>query len=55
VPALFELLSGTRIGDLMNRVPALAQEDKEGQNSANKASANGTGATVDATATTEQK
>ena len=55
VPALFELLSGTRIGDLMNRVPALTTEDKDGQNSTNKASANGTGATVDATTTTEQK
>jgi flotillin len=27
VPALFELLSGTRIGDLMNRVPALGNQD----------------------------
>lgn len=27
VPALFELLSGTRIGDLMNRVPALNNQD----------------------------
>src|SRR6266849_5332147 len=27
VPALFELLSGTRIGDLMSRVPALANQD----------------------------
>jgi flotillin len=54
VPALFELLSGTRIGDLMNRVPALAQEDKDSQNST-KASANGTSATVDSTAATEQK
>jgi flotillin len=27
VPALFELLSGTRIGDLMNRVPALHEQD----------------------------
>src|SRR5712691_9830692 len=27
VPALFELLSGTRIGDLMSRVPALAGQD----------------------------
>src|SRR5437870_295387 len=47
VPALFELLSGTRIGDLMNRVPALANQDA--QNSANGASANGTGSTVEAT------
>ncbi len=27
VPALFELLSGTRIGDLMSRIPALANSD----------------------------
>ncbi|HEY0752717.1 MAG TPA: SPFH domain-containing protein [Ktedonobacteraceae bacterium] len=27
VPALFELLSGTRIGDLMNRVPALSNQE----------------------------
>ncbi|HEX7737536.1 MAG TPA: SPFH domain-containing protein [Ktedonobacteraceae bacterium] len=27
VPALFELLSGTRIGDLMNRVPALNDQE----------------------------
>ena len=47
VPALFELLSGTRIGDLMNRVPALSNQDA--QNSANGASANGTGSTVEAT------
>ena len=53
VPALFELLSGTRIGDLMNRVPALSTQD--GQNSANgananaSASANGTASTIDAT------
>ena len=47
VPALFELLSGTRISDLMNRVPALSNQDT--QNSANGASANGTGSTVEAT------
>src|SRR2546421_2111324 len=47
VPALFELLSGTRIGDLMNRVPALSNQDT--QNSANGAGANGTGSTVEAT------
>ena len=46
VPALFELLSGTRIGDLMNRVPALAnQGDQSGSDSTK---ANGTGPTVDA-------
>ncbi|GHO45245.1 SPFH domain-containing protein [Ktedonospora formicarum] len=27
VPALFELLSGTRIGDLMNKVPSLAEQN----------------------------
>ncbi len=47
VPALFELLSGTRIGDLMNRVPALSNRDE--QAGTNKASPNGTGAAVDAT------
>src|SRR5438874_1482084 len=29
VPALFELLSGTRISDLMSRVPALANQDSK--------------------------
>src|SRR5229473_3456457 len=29
VPALFELLSGTRIGDLMSRIPALANQDQQ--------------------------
>src|SRR5215469_10081046 len=51
VPALFELLSGTRIGDLMNRVPALSTQDgQDGASSTNgaNAKANGTGATVDA-------
>jgi flotillin len=47
VPALFELLSGTRIGDLMNRVPALSNRDE--QISTNNTGANGTGAAVDAT------
>ena len=47
VPALFELLSGTRIGDLMNRVPALSNRDE--QAGTNKASPNGTGAAVDVT------
>src|SRR6266704_3255642 len=37
VPALFELLSGTRIGDLLNRVPALAGQDDQ-----NGVRANGT-------------
>src|SRR5215472_336153 len=47
VPALFELLSGTRIGDLMSRVPALATQ--EDQNQADTAKANGAGLTVEAT------
>jgi flotillin len=47
VPALFELLSGTRIGDLMNRVPALSNRDE--QISTNNTGSNGTGAAVDAT------
>jgi len=48
VPALFELLSGTRLGDLMSRVPALSsnEDSKDGANMAGK---NGTSATVDAT------
>ncbi len=50
VPALFELLSGTRIGDLMSRVPALSNKDEQPSVTSN-ASPNGTGATtaVDAT------
>src|SRR6266581_2922243 len=50
VPALFELLSGTRIGDLMSHIPALANQDgdKSNSNSAN-AKVNGTTPTVDAT------
>src|SRR6266852_4079041 len=48
VPALFELLSGTRIGDLMNRVPALSNQDEK-QVGTNNASANGAGSTVDTT------
>lgn len=47
VPALFELLSGTRIGDLMNRVPALASQD--GQKEAGSAGAKGAGSTVETT------
>src|SRR5438270_1318098 len=46
VPALFELLSGTRIGDLMNNIPALAGQDNASPT--NSASANGTGSAVDA-------
>jgi flotillin len=47
VPALFELLSGTRIGDLMNRVPALSNKDEQPSVTSN-ASPNGTGAAIDA-------
>jgi flotillin len=54
VPALFELLSGTRIGDLMNRVPALSSTE-DSKSGATNASKNGTAATVDATATTGDK
>jgi flotillin len=49
VPALFELLSGTRIGDLMNRVPALSNQDGNAGNSKEASTrVNGTGSTVDA-------
>ena len=48
VPALFELLSGTRIGDLMNHIPALANQDGE-QGDANGARVNGTASAVEAT------
>jgi flotillin len=48
VPALFELLSGTRLSDLMSRVPALSSNE-DGKNGANAAGKNGTAATVDAT------
>ena len=44
VPALFELLSGTSISDLMNRIPALANQDQQPVET-NNASANGTGST----------
>src|SRR5437588_396974 len=49
VPALFELLSGTRIGDLMNRVPALANQDgNPGNAKETTTTVNGTGSPVDA-------
>ncbi len=48
VPALFELLSGTRISDLMNRIPALSNQDEKQVGTTN-ANANGTSSTVDAT------
>ncbi len=40
VPALFELLSGTRLGDLMDRIPALANQNDE-KNKTDNAHANG--------------
>src|SRR6266699_1981310 len=47
VPALFELLSGTRIGDLMNRVPALANQDENPGNAKDTTTrVNGTGSPV---------
>ena len=46
VPALFELLSGTRIGDLMNRVPALANQEVEGKVNPDTAKVNGTNGTT---------
>jgi len=54
VPALFELLSGTRLGDLMSRVPALSSNE-DGKSGANNAGKNGIGATVDAATTTGDK
>jgi flotillin len=51
VPALFELLSGTRIGDLMSRVPALSTQDNQDGAKVTNASANGNGATVETTTT----
>src|SRR5579863_4002337 len=53
VPALFELLSGTRLGDLMSRVPALSTNE-ESKDGANMASKNGTAATVDATTASDK-
>ncbi len=48
VPALFELLSGTRIGDLMSRVPALANQDGNPGNAKETTTrVNGTGSPVD--------
>lgn len=46
VPALFELLSGTRLGDLMDRVPALANQNDE-KDKLDNARANGVANTVD--------
>jgi flotillin len=41
VPALFELLSGTRISDLMKRVPGLSGQEVEGSTSEDGAKVNG--------------
>lgn len=38
VPALFEILSGTQIGDLLRRVPALSGQDVEGKAEQNSSS-----------------
>ena len=46
VPALFELLSGTSISDLMNRVPALMNQEVEGKVSHDIAKANGANGTT---------
>lgn len=49
VPALFELLSGTRIGDLMSQVPSLSKQNGDGKAAVG---VNGsTNNTVDATST----
>src|SRR3989441_3605319 len=51
VPALFELLSGTRIGDLMSRVPALANQDGNPSNAketTTRVNGTGSGSPVDA-------
>lgn len=51
VPALFELLSGTRLGDLMDRVPALAnqsdEKNKDEKNKTDNARANGVASAAD--------
>src|SRR6266571_1777173 len=48
VPALFELLSGTRIGDLMSHIPALANQDGNPGNAKETTTrVNGTGSPVD--------
>ncbi|HVB73522.1 MAG TPA: SPFH domain-containing protein [Ktedonobacteraceae bacterium] len=54
VPALFELLSGTRIGDLMSRVPALSSSE-EGKNGATTAGVNGNSPAVDVAAASSDK
>src|SRR6266705_1204862 len=47
VPALFELLSGTRIEDLMKRVPGLSGQEVEGSTNVDGAKANGTASATD--------
>ncbi len=54
VPALFELLSGTGVGDLMNRIPALKGQEVEGSTSKNGSDgvkSNGTVNTVETPST----
>ncbi len=53
VPALFELLSGTQIGDLLKHVPAL-NSDAEGSANHDGARVNGTANTVNTTPSREQ-
>jgi len=48
VPALFELLSGTRFSDLMSRVPALTNQGERAGADGAMATANGASPTVDA-------
>src|SRR3989442_7058399 len=56
VPALFELLSGTRIGDLMNRVPALANQDgNQGKTNGTSTSVNGTSSPSAVDAASDEK
>ncbi|HTI13401.1 MAG TPA: SPFH domain-containing protein [Dictyobacter sp.] len=49
VPALFELLSGTRIGDLMNKVPALKNQELDGTADQNESHTNSTNASQNGT------
>ena len=48
VPALFELLSGTRIGDLLNGIPAMGKQEGSSNGNGNGNSANGTAPVVEA-------
>lgn len=51
VPALFELLSGTSIGNLMSHIPALANQDDNSQDENTRVNGtNGSTSTVDAAA-----